>query len=188
VHAIDTSLLMVRVVVGLTMVIHGLNHAFGDGKIAGTAGWFESLGLRPGRVHAWMSVVTEVGCGLAFAAGFLTAPAAGGLLGTMVVAGVIEHRTHGFFVFKNGYEYVLMIAVILLATAISGPGRAAVDHTIGFDLGAWAGFLTAIGLGAGGAALLLGTCWRPGVPIAADEPEGVVESMAGSQVTDGRGE
>jgi putative oxidoreductase len=184
VHAIDTSLLMVRMVVGPTMVIHGVNHATGGGKIAGTAGWFESLGLRPGRVHAWMSVVTEVGCGLALAAGFLTPLAAGGLLGTMVVAGVIEHRTHGFFVFKNGYEYVLMIAVILLAIAVSGPGRVAVDHAIGFAPGAWAGFLLCLGLGVGGAALLLGTCWRPGVQAAPEQPKRLV----GSQVNDGRGE
>jgi putative oxidoreductase len=184
VYAIDTSLLMVRVVVGLTMVVHGLNHAVGGGRIAGTAGWFESLGLRPGRMHAWMSVVTEVGCGLAFTAGFLTPLAAGGLLGTMVVAGVIEHRTHGFFVLRNGYEYVLMIGVILLATAISGPGRAAVDHVIGFDFRAWAGFLVCAGLGACGAALLLGTCWRPGVRITPEKPR----SMVGSQVNEGGGE
>lgn len=160
-RAIDVSLLLIRLIVGLTMVAHGWNHAFGGGRIEGTAGWFESLGLRPGRVHAWMSVLTEVGCGLAFAAGFLTPLAAGGLLGTMVVAGVIEHRTHGFFVFRNGYEYVLMIAVVLAATAIGGPGRAAVDHAAGFQLSASAGIAACLAIGFGGAALLLGTCWRP---------------------------
>jgi len=102
-HAMDVALLMIRLIVGLTLVLHGWNHAFGGGKIPGTARWFESLGLRPGRLHAWLSAATEIGCGLALAAGFLTPLAAGGLLGTMVVAGVIEHRTHGFFIFRNGY-------------------------------------------------------------------------------------
>ena len=160
-HATDTSLLVIRLIVGLTMAIHGWNHAFGGGRIAGTARWFESLGLRPGRAHAWMSVLTEVGCALALAVGFLTPLAAGGLLGTMVVAGVIEHRTHGFFIFRNGYEYVLMIAVILSATAISGSGYAAADHVIGFHLSAWTGLATCLGIGLGGAAVLLGACWRP---------------------------
>jgi putative oxidoreductase len=169
VHAIDASLLMIRLIVGLTMVVHGWNHAFGGGKITGTAGWFQSLGLGPGRVHAWMSVLTEVGCGLGFAAGFLTPLAAGGLLGTMVVAGVIEHRSHGFFVFRNGYEYVLMIAVILVATSISGGGRAAVDHAIGFEPGAVEGLIACLAIGLGGAAILLGTCWRP---RAAEKPAG----------------
>src|SRR5258708_13106936 len=117
-HAMDVALLMIRLIVGLTLVLHGWNHAFGGGKIPGTARWFESLGLRPGRLHAWLSAATEIGCGLALAAGFLTPLAAGGLLGTMVVAGVIEHRTHGFFIFPTGYEYGLMISVILFATPL----------------------------------------------------------------------
>jgi putative oxidoreductase len=160
-HGIDVTLLMIRLIVGLTMVAHGWNHALRGGKIAGTARWFESLGLRPGRVHAWMSAVTETGCGLALAAGFLTPLAAGGLLGTMLVAGVIEHRTHGFFIFRNGYEYVLMIAVILSALAISGGGTAALDHAIGFGLSPVTGLAACVGIGAGGAGVLLGACWRP---------------------------
>jgi putative oxidoreductase len=160
-RASDVTVLLIRLIVGLIMVVHGWNHALGGGKIAGTARWFESLGLRPGRVHAWMSAVTEAGCGLALGAGFLTPLAAGGLLGTMLVAGVIEHRTHGFFIFRNGYEYVLMIAVILCAVAISGGGRAALDHSIGFGLSPVTGLAACVGIGAGGAAALVGAWWRP---------------------------
>lgn len=161
-HAFDTTLLIIRLTVGLTMVAHGWNHAFGGGRLAGTAGWFEGLGLRPGRIHALMSVLVEVGCGLAFAAGFLTPAAAGALLGTMIVAGLIEHRTHGFFVFRNGFEYVLLIGLVLTAVAVSGGGQASLDEAIGFHLGGWAGFAVCAGIGVGGSALLLGTCWRPG--------------------------
>src|ERR1700737_4209593 len=160
-HAMDAASLMIRLIVGITLVLHGWNHAFGGGKIPGTARWFESLGLRPGRLHAWLSAATEIGCGLALAAGFLTPLAAGGLLGTMVVAGVIEHRTHGFFIFRNGYEYVLMIAVILCAVAISGGGRAALDHLIGFGLSPATGLAACVGIGAGGGAALLGAGGPP---------------------------
>ncbi|WP_330255014.1 DoxX family protein [Nocardia sp. NBC_00565] len=162
-HSTDTAVLMIRLIVGLTMVVHGVNHAFGGGRIAGTAGWFDSLGLRPGHVQAWMSVLVEIGCGLALAVGFLGPLAAGGLLGTMAVAGVIEHRTHGFFVFRNGFEYVLMIAVVVTATAVSGVGLASVDHALGLSgLTGWAGLALCLGVGLGGAALLLVVCWRPG--------------------------
>src|ERR1700730_18421875 len=161
-HAMDAASLMIRLIVGITLVLHGWNHAFGGGKIPGTARWFESLGLRPGPLHAWLSAATEIGCGLALAAGFLTPLAAGGLLGTMVVAGVIEHRTHGFFIFRNGYEYVLLISVILCATAVAGAGQAGLDHVIGFRLSAVAGLAACLGIGVGGAALLLLSCWRPG--------------------------
>jgi putative oxidoreductase len=181
-HAFDVTLLMIRLIVGLTMVAHGWNHALGGGKIAGTARWFESLGLRPGRAHAWLSVATEVGCGLALAAGFLTPLAAGGLLGTMLVAGVIEHRTHGFFIFRNGYEYVLMIAVILCATAISGGGRAALDHSIGFGLSPATGLAACVGIGAGGAGALLGACWRPAAAgRTAGEPAAGEATLAAAQ-------
>jgi hypothetical protein len=30
-----------------TMIAHGWNHAFGGGKLPGTARWFESIGIRP---------------------------------------------------------------------------------------------------------------------------------------------
>jgi putative oxidoreductase len=163
-HATDISLLIVRLIVGLTLVAHGWNHAFGGGKITGTARWFESLGLRPGRLHAYLSALTETGCGLALAAGFLTPLAAGGLLGTMVVAGVIEHRKHGFFIFRNGYEYVLMIGAVLVALSVSGGGRASADRAIGFALAPWLGLATGAVIGIGGAAALLAACWRPGAP------------------------
>jgi putative oxidoreductase len=172
VQAMDVSLLLIRLIVGITMVIHGWNHAFGGGKIEGTAGWFTSLGLRPGRLHAWLSVATEVGCGLALAAGFLAPLAAGGLLGTMAVAGVIEHRTHGFFIFRNGYEYVLMIAVTLTATALSGAGGVSVDRAIGFHVSPLAGLAACLVIGLGGAAVLLGVCWRPTRP---DQPAAETE-------------
>lgn len=160
-HTTDTILLMLRLIVGLTMAFHGWNHAFGPTGVAGTEHWFDSLGLRPGLLHAWMSVATEVGCGVAFAVGFLTPLAAGGLLGAMVVAGVIEHRSHGFFVFRGGYEYVLMIAVVVTATAVGGGGYASLDHAVGLDFGGVPGLVTCLGIGVGGALVLLGVCWRP---------------------------
>ena len=50
--AIDTGLLILRVVLGLTMAAHGYNKFFGKGGLAGTAGWFDSMGMKPGMFHA----------------------------------------------------------------------------------------------------------------------------------------
>jgi len=44
----DTAALVLRVIVGITIIAHGYNHIFGPGGIQGTAGWFASMGLRPG--------------------------------------------------------------------------------------------------------------------------------------------
>jgi putative oxidoreductase len=46
-HPVDVAALLLRAVLGVTMVAHGWNHAFGGGKIAGTARWFASIGMRP---------------------------------------------------------------------------------------------------------------------------------------------
>ncbi|CAJ59379.1 MULTISPECIES: DoxX family protein [Frankia] len=159
----DTAALVLRVIVGLTLVAHGYNHVWGPGGIKGTAGWFQSMGLRPGIVHAWTSGLVELAAGFGLVFGFLTPFSAGGIIGTMVVAGITAHRTNGFFIFKpgQGYEYVLMIAAVCAAIGILGPGKASLDHAIGIELDGWAGGLIAILLGVGGAALLLVTAWRP---------------------------
>ncbi len=51
----DIAALVLRIAVGGTIMAHGWNHAFGGGKLPGTARWFESIGIRPGRVHALMA-------------------------------------------------------------------------------------------------------------------------------------
>ena len=40
--AANLGLLILRLTLGVVMLAHGINHIFGGGKIAGTAGWFES--------------------------------------------------------------------------------------------------------------------------------------------------
>jgi len=57
---VDLAALLIRVALGITMLAHGYNHAFGGGKLAGTARWFESIGIRPGRVHALLATLTEL--------------------------------------------------------------------------------------------------------------------------------
>ncbi|MGH4026494.1 MAG: DoxX family protein [Pseudonocardiaceae bacterium] len=163
---VDTAALLLRLVVGLTMVAHGYNHLWGGGGLAGTARWFGSMGLRPPKLHAVLSGVGEIAAGAALAIGLLTPLAAAFVVGTMVVAGVTTHRRNGFFVFKEGYEYVLMIAVVCAVIGLLGPGFASVDQLLGlaavFD-GATGLVLTA-GLGVLGAAALLVATWRPTPP------------------------
>ena len=63
-QGINAGLLILRVMVGIVMVAHGYNHIFRGGKIKGTAGWFESLGMKPGILHAWLASLTELGAGV----------------------------------------------------------------------------------------------------------------------------
>jgi putative oxidoreductase len=93
--------------------------------------------------------------------GLVTPLACAGAIGPMVVAGIAAHRRNGFFVFRDGYEYVLMIAVVSTALAAIGPGKASLDYAAGINFAGTAGVLTALIAGLGGAALLLATSWRP---------------------------
>src|SRR5690606_12379466 len=107
------------------------------------------------------SVLVELGAGTALMAGLLTPLAAAGVVGTMVVAGVAAHRSNGFFVFKDGYEYVLLLAVVCLCLSALGPGRISLDHALGIVVDGAAGAAIAGMSGIGGALVLLAACWRP---------------------------
>jgi putative oxidoreductase len=157
----DIAIALLRAVVGLTLVAHGYNHLWGGGGLAGTTRWFASLGLRPPKLHAVLSGVGELAAGASLAIGFLTALAAAFVVGTMVVAGITVHRRNGFFVFKDGYEYVLMVSVVCAAMGLLGPGAASVDRLLGTDVAGAAGLAIVVGVGVLGAAGLLAATWRP---------------------------
>ena len=80
-NSVNIAALVLRLAVGGTMIAHGWNHAFGGGKLPGTARWFESIGIRPGRVHALLATVTELGAGGLLVLGLLTPLAAAGVVG-----------------------------------------------------------------------------------------------------------
>ncbi|MDX6742141.1 DoxX family protein [Actinocorallia sp. A-T 12471] len=159
---IDIAAALLRLTLGVTMVAHGWNHAFGGGKLPGTARWFESIGIRPGRVHALLATLTELGAGVLLLVGLLNALAAAAVVGTMIVALIANHIRNGFFIFRpgEGYEYVLMIIIAAGALAALGPGRWSLDHLVGFTLDGLPG-LGVAALGGVGGLLLLAVFWRP---------------------------
>ncbi|NNN28905.1 DoxX family protein [Streptomyces sp. S3(2020)] len=160
----DFALLLIRLVLGVVMIAHGLNHWRGGGRIEGTARWFTGLGLRNGTLQAWMSVVTEIGAGAFLVLGLFTPLACAAVVSVMLVAGLLAHRRNGFFVFKEGYEYVLTLAVVALALAVLGPGRVSVDEASGIDVTGWAGGALALGVAVAATAGLLAVFWRPAPP------------------------
>jgi len=163
--AANLGLLMLRVAIGVTMIAHGYNHIWGGGKIAGTAGWFESLGMKPGKVHAWLASLTELGAGGLLVLGLLTPLAGGACAGVMLVAWITNHRQNGFFIFRpgEGYEYVMNLFVASLAVAFIGAGEWSLDHAFGIadDLDGWTGAAIGAVVGIGGALALLAAFWRP---------------------------
>ena len=166
--AIDLALLVLRVGLGAVMLAHGLNHIYGGGKIAGTGRWFESLGMRPGIVHAWLASITEVVGGALLVLGLLTPLGGAAIIGVMAVAGITNHRGNGFFIFRpgEGWEYVMTLGLAGFAIAVLGAGGWSLDEALGLrdDLLGVPGLLIAVLAGAGGAAALLALAWRPPPP------------------------
>jgi putative oxidoreductase len=165
-NAITIAAVFLRAALGITMVAHGVNHAFRGGKLPGTARWFESIGIRPGRVHALLATATELGSGVLLLLGFLTPLAAAGVVGTMLVALIANHLRNGFFIFRpgEGYEYVLFLVLSGFAMGALGAGKISLDHAFGLHLHGWLSGgrgLVVTAVGAVGALLLLATCWRP---------------------------
>ncbi|MYI56727.1 MAG: DoxX family protein [Acidimicrobiia bacterium] len=159
----DWALLLLRVTVGLTLAAHGYNKFFGGGRIAGTARWFESIGMRPGRRHAILAAAGEIAAGLALAAGFLTVPAATGFVGLMTVAFWVAHRGKGLFVMNDGWEYTVVLATVAVVIAMVGPGELSLDSVIGVAdvLDGWVGLVISLGGGVLAAVLLLAAFYRP---------------------------
>ena len=136
VEHVDAGLLVLRLALGLTLAMHGYNKFFGGGRIPGTAGWFDSIGMKPGLFHARVAASTEIAAGLGLALGLLTPIPAAGFVALMLVAAWTVHRHNGFFIVKEGWEYNLVLAVAAVAIAGTGPGRYSLDHLLfsGTDL------------------------------------------------------
>ena len=161
--SLSLGTLIVRVAVGLTLAAHGYGKFFRGGKIKGTAGWFDSMGMRPGKFHALLAASTEVGAGLLFALGLLTPLAALAFVALMVVAGWTVHRDNGFFIVAEGWEYNFVLAVIAVGVAVTGPGEYSLDYQLelieDFD-GATGLLISAVG-GVAAAIAQLAIFYRP---------------------------
>jgi putative oxidoreductase len=149
---------LLRVSVGSTMIAHGVKHAR---SLDGTAKWFESIGFRRPRLQAKLSAAVEIGAGAAVLAGVATPLSASAVVGTMAVAARSVHVPNGFFITKEGWEYVAALSVSSVAIAALGGGRYSVDHVLGLDqrLHGHRAAAVALGLGLGGAAAQLATFW-----------------------------
>ncbi len=159
----NLALLIIRVSLGLTMATHGYAKFFKGGKIDGTAGWFDSMGMRPGKVHARLAAGGEIAAGLCLAIGFLTSFAALGFVGLMTVAWWTVHKDKGFMILNEGWEYVFILAVAAVTVAMLGPLEWSIDNAIGWDdeLDGYTGLIISAGGGVAAAGALMGAFYRP---------------------------
>ena len=134
--AVSIGLLVLRLVVGLAMAAHGSQKLFGwfgGHGLAGTGGFFEMIGFKPGRFFALMAGTTEVVSGILIALGFLGPIGPALLLSVMIVAAISVHLKNGFFAQSGGIEVAVLFAVAAVALAFTGFGRFSIDALTGLD-------------------------------------------------------
>jgi putative oxidoreductase len=169
----DFASLALRAAIGPMLIAHGTNKVFGSGGLEGTTRWFEALGLRPAAVHARMAAATEIGAGTLITLGVANPLPSAAVVGLMVTAAATDHRGKGFFVFKGGWEYTLVVGAAATALAGLGHGRWSLDRLFRRKSRSGAGLaLGAAAFGVASAAALLAATYRPDQ----DTPEPAAES------------
>lgn len=129
----SVGLLVARLVFGSVMAAHGAQKLFGwfgGYGIAGTGGFFESVGFRPGRVLALAAGIAETVGGLLVATGFLGPIGPALMLSVMIVASSL-HWSKGLFAMNDGVELPLLYAATAVALAFTGYGAYSLDAVLG---------------------------------------------------------
>lgn len=136
--ATDSSALplILRIVLGLVMLPHGLQKTlgwFGGYGFEGTLGGFAGMGIPV--VLGFLAIAAESAGALALIAGFTTRIAAFGVGVTMAVAAYF-HLPNGFFMnwsgkqAGEGFEFHILAIAISLVLVIAGGGRWSADRAL----------------------------------------------------------
>jgi putative oxidoreductase len=130
----SAGLLLLRVVVGVTFLLHGLDKL---GDLAAAEQLFDSLGIPAPALMAPFVAVTETLCGALLIAGLAT-PLVGVALATdMLVALLTAHLGHGFFASDGGFELEFLLGGASLALALAGAGRFSLDASLAIPQRLW---------------------------------------------------
>jgi putative oxidoreductase len=168
-------LLFVRLVIGLGFAAHGAQKLFGwfgGYGLAGTGGFLETLGFRPGRTFAAAAGVAELAGGLLLALGLLGPVGPALVISAMVVAIATVHLRNGFFATANGVELPLLYLLVAALYAFAGYGGLSLDAAVGIA-GVWTSGLVWLVVILGFAAGLANLAVRRKAPVAEAAPEGL---------------
>ena len=124
---------LVRFTIGALMIPHGYGKLFGPVANGLATRVFTPWGLPAPLTVAYALGVLEFVGGACLALGFLTRPIAALFAIEFVVITFVVHFKNGFgfSVQGGGYEYPLLVLVLMIAFAIRGSTRCAIDRLTG---------------------------------------------------------
>jgi putative oxidoreductase len=131
--AVEVSLVVVRVIVGVIFAAHGAQKLFGSFGGPGLAEMVKMMGPL-----AYPVSIGEFFGGLGLIFGFLSRFSAASLIVIMIGAIATVHGQHGFFLGRAptdqlataGFEYNLALIGLLAPILIAGPGRFAIGRLL----------------------------------------------------------
>jgi putative oxidoreductase len=129
---------LLRVVVGIALIMHGLRMTFGFFPATGIkvrnlkmlAEQLDQDGYRPGRLWAPLISVTQLVGGPMFAIGLFTRAAAVPIVIFLAVSIYDRVRSGGYFWNKQGFEYPMLWGVAALYFLFHGGGTYSFDYLV----------------------------------------------------------
>ena len=127
--AATAGLTVLRVVLGITFLLHGWQKV-AEWTLAGTQASFAEMGVPLAEIAAPAVAVAELVGGLLLIVGLATRVVAALLALVMLGALVLVHLPAGFFAADGGIELVLLLAAACLLFVLAGAGRWSADAVI----------------------------------------------------------
>jgi len=126
----NLALVAARLLIGAIFFGHGSQKLFGwfgGYGLKGTGGFFESLGMRPGALFAFVAGVGEFAGGILTLLGWLNPVGPSLIIAVMIVAIVTVHIPKGLWNTNGGYEFPLANIAAALAISATGNGAYSLD-------------------------------------------------------------
>jgi putative oxidoreductase len=129
----DITYTLLRVIVGYILFMHGWGKVTGAG-VAGISAYMAKHGLNPGVLFAGAAMFLETVGAICIIIGLFTRFFAAALAIELGIAFLAVHVHAGFSASKGGFEYVLLLGIVMFAIAIRGGGPYSADRIIGKEL------------------------------------------------------
>jgi putative oxidoreductase len=125
----DVAYTLMRVAIGYILFMHGWAK-FGMGAGAVAANVMAKNGLEPALGFAYAAMFLETVGAVCIVLGLFTRFFAAALAIEMAIAFLFVHGPKGFAAGQGGFEYVLLIGIVLLVIAIRGGGPYSADRML----------------------------------------------------------
>jgi len=129
----DIAFTLVRIIIGYILFMHGWAKVVGPG-LSGEALDMSKHGLAPAMAFGFAAIFLETVGAVCIVLGLFTRFFAAALAIELFIAFVAVHFPAGFAARTGGFEYVLLLGIVMFAIAIRGGGPYSIDRLIGREL------------------------------------------------------